>query len=85
MAELAYILCAATSMFCAFMLFRSYRATRARLLFLSTLCFAGLAVNSILVILDLLVLPDYDLRIARAGVAYISVFALLLGLVWESR
>jgi hypothetical protein len=85
MAELVYILCAATSLFCAFMLFRSYRATRARLLFLSTLCFAGLAVNSLLVVLDILLLPDYDLRIARAAVAYISVFALLLGLIWESR
>lgn len=85
MAELVYILCAATSTFCAFMLFRSYRSTRARLLFLSTLCFAGLAVNSILVVIDLLVLPDHDLRPVRAAVAYVSVFALLLGLIWESR
>jgi hypothetical protein len=85
MAELVYILCAATSLFCAFMLFRSYRATRARLLFLSTLCFAGLAINSVLVVLDLIFLPDYDLRLVRAAVAYVSVFAMLLGLVSESR
>lgn len=85
MAELVYILCAATSMFCAVLLFRSYRAQRSRLLFLSTLCFVGLALNSIILVVDLIVLPDADLRLLRTLVAYVSVFAFLLGLVWESR
>ena len=85
MAELVYILCAATSMFCAFLLFRSYRAQRSRLLLLSTLCFVGLAVNSIVLVLDLVVLPQADLRLARTLVAYVSILAFLLGLVWESR
>ena len=85
MAELVYILCTATSTFCALLLFRSYRAHRSRLLLLSTLCFVGLAVNSVILFLDLLVLPEADLRLARTLVAYVSVLGLLLGLIWESR
>ena len=85
MAELVYILCAATSMFCAFLLFRSFRAQRSRLLLLSTLCFVGLAVTSVILVVDLIVLPDADLRLVRTLVAYVSILAFLLGLVWESR
>ena len=47
MAELVYILCTAASMACAFLLFRGYRAQHSRLLLLSTLCFLGLAINSV--------------------------------------
>jgi len=85
MAEVVYILCAATSMFCAFLLFRSYRAQRSRLLLLSTLCFLGLAINSIVLFIDLLVLPEIDLRVFRTTAAFISVLGFLVGLIWESR
>jgi hypothetical protein len=85
MAEVVYILCAATSMFCAFLLFRSYRAQRSRLLMLSTLCFVGLAINSIVLFVDLLVLPDIDLRVFRTTAAFVSVLGFLVGLIWESR
>lgn len=87
MAELVYILCAATSMGCAFLLFRSYRQQHSRLLLLSTLCFLGMAVNSVLLFIDLAVLPEreLDLRLARTLVAYVSILGLLLGLIWESR
>jgi hypothetical protein len=85
MAELVYILCAATSLFCAFLLFRSYRSQRSRLLLLSTLCFVGLAVNNMVLVIDLIVFPEIDLRLLRTLVAYVSILAFLLGLVWESR
>jgi hypothetical protein len=85
MAELVYILCAGASMFCALILFRNYRVQRLRLLLLSTLCFVGLAVNSIILVVDLIVLPETDLRLARTAVAYVSVLGFLLGLIWESR
>ena len=85
MAEVVYILCAATSTFCAILLFRSYRNQRSRLLLLSTLCFLGLAINSILLFLDLAVLPDIDLRLARTLTAFVSVLVFLLGLIWEAR
>jgi hypothetical protein len=31
------------------------------------------------------VLPDADLRMPRTLVAYVSILAFLLGLIWESR
>ena len=85
MAEAVYFLCAAAGIFCAILLFRSYRHTGSRLLLLSTLCFVGLTITSALVIVDLLVLPETDLRLARTLIAYISLLGLLLGLIWESQ
>lgn len=85
MAEIVYILCAATSVFCAFMLFRSYRRARSRLLLLSTLCFVGLAINSIVLLVDLVILPDVDLRLLRTLPAFAAIFGFLVGLIWESR
>lgn len=85
MAELVYILCAATSLFCAILLARSYRTQRSRVLLLSTLCFVGLALNNMILVADLVLFPDVDLRLARTLVAYVSILAFLLGLVWEAR
>ena len=85
MAEVVYILCAVTSLSCALIVFRNYRHHPSRLLLLSTLCFVGLAVNTIILVIDLIVLPDVDLRLARTLVAYVSILAFLLGLIWESR
>ena len=61
MAETIYSLCTLTSLACAWLLLRSYRATRHRLLFWSTLCFAGLTLNNVLLLVDKLVLADTDL------------------------
>jgi hypothetical protein len=85
MAEIVYILCAATSLFCAALLLRSYRSQRSRLLLLSTLCFLGLAINSTVLVIDLMVLPDIDLRPLRVVPAFVAILGLLLGLIWESR
>ncbi len=83
MAEIVYILCALTSLFCAVLLFRSYRAAKTRLLMWSTLCFVGLAINNLLLVVDLLVVPDMDLALVRSGTALASMFLLLIGLIWE--
>ncbi|MEO8553934.1 MAG: DUF5985 family protein [Kofleriaceae bacterium] len=85
MTELVYILCAATSLFCAGLLIRRYRQQRTRLLLWSSLCFVGLAVNSLLVVVDLLVVPEVDLSPIRASVAAVAMLLLLIGLVWEAR
>jgi hypothetical protein len=85
MAEVVYILCATTSMFCALLLFRSYREQRSRLLLLSTFCFLGLTVNSILLVVDLIFLPQADLRLFRTLAAFVSGMGFLLALIWESR
>jgi len=85
MPEFVYVLCALTSMLCAVLLWRAYRGTRSRLLLWSTLCFTGLAINNVLLFVDLLVVPDTDLRLLRSGSAVVALALLLYGLVWESR
>ena len=86
MAEAVYLLCALTSMLCAVLLARSYRRQKSRLLMWSTLCFAGLAVNNVLLFVDLvLTAKDVDLSFVRSGTALVSVMLLLIGLVWEEK
>ena len=85
MAETVYLLCALTSVLCAGLLFRSYRGNRSRLLLWSTLCFVGLAMNNILVFVDLVLVPEIDLRLLRSLAAIVGLSTLVIGLVWESR
>ncbi len=84
MAEAVYLLCGLTSVACALLLFRGYRASRTKLLFWSSLCFAGLAISNILLFVDLMLVPDLDLSLWRSGVALIGLLALLWGFVRES-
>jgi hypothetical protein len=85
MGKFVYALCAATSILCVIMLFRGYRASRSHLLFLACLCFAGLAVNNLLLFVDLIILPEIDLSFWRLWVAVAAMSALLFGLIWESK
>lgn len=85
MAEAVYMLCALTSAACAFLLIRSYRRNRIRLLFWSAFCFVALAVNNALVFVDLLVVPGIDLFSLRAGVALVGLGGILFALIWETR
>lgn len=84
LANAIYALCALTSIVCAVLLVRGYHRSRVRLLFWSAWCFAGLALNNILLIVDLRVLPQVDLEIWRTVPAVIGVALLVYGLVWES-
>ena len=83
MAVAVYILCALTSITCAVLLGRSYRRQPTRLLMWSTLCFIGLAINNILMFVDLVVVPQIDLSLVRTGTALAAVMLLLIGLLWE--
>jgi hypothetical protein len=85
MAEVVYILCALTSLACAFLLGRAYWLNRVSLLFWSTICFSALAVNNILLSVDLLVFPGFDLQPIRTLLALIGVSTLLYGLVIEAK
>ena len=86
MAEAVYLLCASTSLVCAILLLRGYRRSRLRLLFWTGLCFAGLTLNNFMLFADLVVFPTaFDLAIPRGLVAYISIGALVFGLVTEDR
>ncbi len=84
MALLIYLLCALTSLACAGLLFRGYRATRARLLLWSGLCFTGLFLNNLLLVVEARVAPGTDLSVWRSLPALIGVAALVYGLIWES-
>lgn len=85
MAALIYSLCALTCLAAFVLLLRGWRATRFRLLFWSALCFAGLTVNNILLVLDKLVFLEVDLSTLRLATGLVSVLLLLFGLVWEEE
>ncbi|MDP2032626.1 MAG: DUF5985 family protein [Polaromonas sp.] len=83
MPELIYLLCAVTSLICAWLLLRSYRRTRFPLLFWSGLCFSALALNNLLLVLDKLVFPAVDFSIVRVSLALAALLLLLFGLIWQ--
>ena len=80
-----YVLCALTSGACAVLLYRGYRQSHARLLFWSTICFAGLGANNLLLIVDVRIVPATDLSAWRLVPALIGAGSLIYGLVWETR
>lgn len=84
-ANAVYILCAVTSALCAILLLRGYRQSGARLLFWSALCFLGLALNNVVLIVDVRVLPEIDLLTWRLVPALAGVGLLVYGLIWETR
>jgi hypothetical protein len=84
MAEAVYILCAITSLACASLLTRASLRIRSNLVLWSAVCFAALAANSVLVVVDQMVLPQYDLRPLRLGVAVIGLLVLVAALIRES-
>ena len=86
MAELIYVLCAVTSTLCAALLTRSYFNTRTRMLLWSALGFVGLAVNNILLFVDLAVIgPHTDLSIPRTVAAVVGMGLIVVGLIWEDQ
>jgi len=78
-----YILCFLTSTACAVLLARNYLRTGARLLLWSALCFALLGANNLMVFIDLLVLPDFNLGLVRLGLSLGAVLVLLFGFIWD--
>jgi len=81
---IVFLLCIATSATCAGLLFRGWRRTGTRLLLWSALCFVGLAANNLLVFVDLVALPEIDLKPMRLLASLIAVSVLLWGIIWEA-
>ena len=61
MAKVIYALCTFTSLTCAWLLLRSFLRNKYHLLLWSGLCFEGLSVTNVLVVLDRILLPSADL------------------------
>lgn len=83
MGLVVYALCALTSLACALLLLRGFRQSRVRLLLWSGLCFACFALNNLLLIVDVRMVPEHDLSVARSIPSLVGIALLLYGLVWE--
>lgn len=83
MAELVYLLCALTSLICTILLLKGYWQTKTRLLLWSGLCFTFLALNNILLFVDLAMVPHIDLFPYRHVLILIGMAIFLFGLIWE--
>jgi Family of unknown function (DUF5985) len=85
MATGVYVLCALTSLACAILLLRGYARRGVRLLLWSGLGFAGFALGNVMLVVDVVVLPEQDLTIYRSVPVLAGLAVLLYGLVWDAR
>lgn len=84
-ADAIYLLCALTSLAAALLLLRHYRAVRTPLLLWSCIAFFGLALNNMLVFLDLgLFEAATDLSLPRTLAGALAMLVLVYGLIWEA-
>jgi hypothetical protein len=83
---IVYVLCFLTSAACAWLLGRSYRRSGVRLLMWSSISFAFLAANNLVLVLDLVIWPQpgIDLRLPRLLLALAAVISLIWGFVWDA-
>lgn len=80
---LVYSLCAITSILCAVLLYINYRKSKTRMLFWSSICFFFLAINNILLVVDLVLTPNLDLSFIRTLPSALGFAALVWGFTWE--
>lgn len=85
MAEIIYLLCALTAIACAWFLLRNYFATGGRLLLWSGLCFAGMSLNNLFLVMDKMLFPNTDLSLWRLLAGLLAMLLLLYGLIWENE
>lgn len=85
MPGVVYLLCAATCLLCAILLFRGYARSGVRLLFWSGLCFVGLMLENGVLYVDDVIFPNRipDIWLKIPGLT--ALLLLLFGLVWESK
>lgn len=82
---IVYLLCALTSIACAVLLFFKYRRTKTKLIFWCAICFFGLALNNILLVVDLVLTPPtLDLFVIRSVPAALGFVALVTGFAWDT-
>lgn len=81
--HLVYGLCLLTCAACAALLIRTWLRSRQPLLAWSAACFSLLALNNLMVVLDMVVLPHIDLSVPRMATSLAAVCVLIYGFVWE--
>jgi hypothetical protein len=80
-----YLLCLITSLICLALLARGYARTGVKLLLWSALCFVGLAINNLLLFVDLVILPtEVSLTGWRQFTTLVAISVLLYGFIWEA-
>lgn len=84
MAAASFVFGMLVSLLCAILLARGFRRSGQRLLLWSSICFFGLAVQSAVIFVDIILLPDVDLHLLRRGTLAIAMAVLVFGLVWDS-
>lgn len=82
---IVYSLCFVTSALCAVLLIRQYRVASSPVLLWSAACFVFLALSNLLVVLDMLVIQQMNLRPARLALTLLAVSVLLFGFIWEAE
>ncbi len=83
MQAIIYGLCGLTSLLCAVLLWRSYRSSRYRLLMWSALCFAGLTLSNVALMMDKLIFVETDLLPVRLISGLLALLPLLYGLITD--
>jgi hypothetical protein len=85
MAEIVYALSAILSILCTALLFRAYRINRSSLLRWSSVAFALLTLNNLVLFADLVLFPDLDFGggLLRNITGAAAGSLLLYGLIWE--
>jgi hypothetical protein len=78
-----YILSALVSLASAWLLLRSFAATRSALLLWAGLCFIGLTLNNVMLFVDKVIITDTDLSMLRTLPALAGMLVFVFGLVWE--
>jgi len=80
-----YLLAVLTCLACTVLLFRGYAASGLRLLLWSALCFVFLTLNNLLLLFDLAVFGELDLRPYRLAAALAGLAFLIYGFIFESE
>ena len=85
MGPLIFGLCALAAAICAYLLLQAYVRGGYRLLLWSGICFVGLTLNNLTLVVDKIIVPHIDLSIPRAALALIAMCVLLYGLIWDTE
>lgn len=85
MASIIFLICAVTALICCMLLLKGHSHSRAPLLFWSGLCFAGLAINNLILFANQVLFPAADLTIYDRPAALVSILLLLYGMIWKTK